>query len=282
MIKENIHEPFTISFETVSVIPKREHQHTFFELVYIRSGKGLQIMNQDACTYHAGNLFLLTPEDRHYFEVETNTEFFFLKFNNFFLKNISFGKDDTRRLEYILQNVNHQPGCLLKNIPDRSFVAPVVEAIFQEYTAKDLYSNEMIQQLVNTLIVIVARNIARFLPEQVSTSTEEKALNILQYIQQHIYEPEKLKAEHISKVFAISTTYLGRYFKKNTNETMQTYITKYKLKLIEHRLKFSDSRIKEIAEEFGFTDVSHLNKYFKNQNGISLKTYRSKEKITAL
>jgi YesN/AraC family two-component response regulator len=235
-------------------------------------------MNQDKCAYHSGNLFLLTPEDQHYFTIESTTDFFFLKFNNIFIKDIDFGTDNTRRLEYILQNANHQPGCQLKNISDRSFVAPIVEAIFQEYMVKDIYNKEMIRQLVTTLIVIVARNIAKFLPEQVSAATEEKAINILQYIQQHIYEPEKLRAEHLSMVFGISTTYLGRYFKKNMNETMQTYITKYKLKLIEHRLKFSDSRINEIVEEFGFSDVSHLNKYFKKQHGVSLKSYRSKER----
>lgn len=282
MIKENIHEPFTISFETVSTSPRMEHKHTFFELIYIRSGKGFQTMNQDTCSYCAGNLFLLTPQDRHFFDIGEQTEFFFLKFNNIFVQEMSFGRENTRRLEYILQNANHQPGCLLKNLADRSFAAPVVEAIFQEYRVTDVYNKEMIYQLVNTLIVIVARNISKFLPDQVGAATEEKAVNILQYIQQHIYEPEKLKVEHISDVFAISTTYLGRYFKKNTNETMQSYITKYKLKLIEQRLKFSDSRINEIAEEFGFTDVSHLNKYFKKQNGMSLKSYRAKEKKPAL
>jgi AraC-like DNA-binding protein len=55
---------------------------------------------------------------------------------------------------------------------------------------------------------------------------------------------------------------------------MQIYIAKYKIKLIEHRLKFSDKRINEIADEFGFTDVSHLNKYFKKHKGNNLTAYR--------
>jgi AraC-like DNA-binding protein len=100
-------------------------------------------------------------------------------------------------------------------------------------------------------------------------------MDILQYIQHNIYYPEKLKAESISDNFGISNAYLGRYFKKHTSETMQQYITNYKTKLIEHRLKFSDKRINEIADEFGFTDESHLNKYFRKQKGKSPKAYRN-------
>jgi len=274
MFKENLHEPYSIKFATTNKCSKREHKHSFFELVYVRSGTGMQCLNQSRCGYKSGNLFLITPDDCHFFEIETTTEFFFLKFNNIYIQENNFGIENIRRMEYILQNVNHQPGCILKNIADRGLVRPIIDAIFRESTIKDFYNQEMVHQLVNTIIMIVARNIARFLPEQISTSMDERALNILQYIQQHIYYPEKLKAEHIGNVFAVSNTYLGRYFKKHTGETMQSYITKYKINLIEHRLKFSNKRINEIVEEFGFTDISHLNKYFKKQKGNNLKTYR--------
>jgi hypothetical protein len=45
-------------------------------------------------------------------------------------------------------------------------------------------------------------------------------------------------------------------------------------KLVEARLRFSDMRINEIASELGFTDESHLNKFFKSQKGLSPKAFR--------
>ncbi|TEB40310.1 AraC family transcriptional regulator, partial [Flavobacterium circumlabens] len=78
-----------------------------------------------------------------------------------------------------------------------------------------------------------------------------------------------------SSVFSVSTAYVGRYFKKHTNDTLQQYIAKYKVNLIEHRIKFSDKRMNEIAYEFGFTDVSHLNKFFRKQRGYSLRDIRA-------
>jgi AraC-like DNA-binding protein len=131
------------------------------------------------------------------------------------------------------------------------------------------------------LLVIAARNISAGLPEHIDEKTEDKTLNILQYIQANIYQPEKIRASYISKEFGISETYLGRYFKKHSQETMQQYITGYKLKIIESRLAHSNMRINEIASELGFTDESHLNRVFRKHTGKSPSEYR-KESQSAL
>lgn len=278
MMREILHEPYTITYQTVDKCPKKEHLHTFFELVYVISGTGIQCINKNQFTYHAGHMMLLAPEDCHSFDIHTTTTFFFLRFNNIHLTNGGFAQENIQRLEFILQNANHRPGCILKNQPDKLLVSAMVDAIEREYGNKDMYNRELVQQLVNTLIIIVARNIARYHQLDVSEQTEQKALDILHYIQSKIYEPEKLRTEHLSKHFHISPAYLGKYFKLHTGETMQEYITGYKIKLIAHRLQHSDKRINEIASEFNFTDESHLNKFFKKQMGHSPKEYRERLK----
>lgn len=282
MIKENLYEPFEIAIKEVDVCQKKAHTHSFFELVFIVSGTGKQCINQNKFDYHAGHLFLITPEDCHSFQVESTTKFFFIRFNNIYIRNNLFQQESIQRLEFILQHANHQPGCILKNKIDKSLVNPTVEAIIREYENRDLYNKELIYQLVNTLIVVVARNIAKYLPANINEQSEEKALNILEYIQSNIYDTSKLHTEAISKHFGISASYLGRYFKKHANETMQDYITNYKLKLIENRLLHSDMRIGEIAAELGFTDESHLNKTFKKRRGISLSAFRKTKQQPSL
>ncbi|WP_177735035.1 AraC family transcriptional regulator [Flavobacterium inviolabile] len=276
MKREHLYEPFSISFETLTEYPKPAHQHSYFELVYVLDGNGMQCINQNNFAYHPGHLFLITPQDCHSFTIDTPTQFFFLRFNDIYIRSNALQTDNIKRLEFILQNANHQPGCILKNQTDKSLVRPMVEAIIREYVNRDLYNKEVIQQIINTLIVIVARNIAKYLPEQVTEKSDEKFLAILNYIQQHIYEPEKIRTEVMSAHFGISEGYLGRYFKKHCNETMQSYITNYKISLIEYRLKHSAKRINEIAVELGFTDESHLNKFFKKQKGIGPRQYRSR------
>ncbi|NIJ53621.1 AraC family transcriptional regulator [Dyadobacter arcticus] len=281
-MKEILHEPFEIIYIELDECPKSDHQHNFFELVYIISGTGTQVINDNTFQYHPGHMFLITPEDTHSFDIETTTRFFFIRFNGVYIRRnaslvaASQHNDQLQRLEFILQNANHQPGCILKNQTDKSIIKPLVDAIIREYVNRDLYNKDLIQHYVNTMIILVARNIAKYLPEKINACTDEKALDILQYIQQNIYHPDKIKAGYISKHFGISESYLGRYFKKQTNETMQEYIISSRLKLVETRLLHSNLRMNEIADELSFTDESHMNRFFKKSKGMSLGEFRRK------
>lgn len=64
MKRENLHQPFEISFSELDESLLKEHEHTFFELVYILSGTGIQWINNNMFPYHDGHLFMITPEIR--------------------------------------------------------------------------------------------------------------------------------------------------------------------------------------------------------------------------
>lgn len=279
MKRENLHQPFEISFDELDESLLKEHDHSFFELVYVLSGTGTQWINNNKFAYHDGHLFMLTPGDSHSFDIHTTTQFVTIKFNDIYIHSAVFGAENIQRLEFILQHANHQPGCILRNKTDKLLVKPMIEAIIREHINKHLYSKEIIAQLINTIIIVVARNIAMFLPGQVEECSEEKSLDIMQYIQTNICHPDKIKAKAISRHFGISANYLGRYFKKHMHETMQQYILNYKLKLVENRLLHSEMRISEIVTELGFTDESHLNRLFKKYRGYSPSAFRKNNDI---
>jgi len=278
MHRESLYQPFEIVYKELDVCPKSAHKHNFFELVYILDGTGKQCINDNHFDYHAGHMFLITPEDCHSFEIEQITKFVFIRFNDFYVKSQHQPEERNtewiKKLEYILNNASHQPGCILCNPPDKIFVKAMVESVLGELTGKQLYHFEVVAQVVNTLITIVARNIAMTLPTMVGDSTGNTVMKILNYIQQNIYNSDQLRMDVISDHFGIAEGYLGRYFKKHTGESLQQYIINYKLKLVETRLQYSDMRINEIVTELGFTDESHLNRLFKKYKGINPSAFR--------
>lgn len=274
MIKEQIYEPFTISVESMSEFPKRAKQNAFFELIYVLSGKGRHCVNDNKLAYKKGDLFLLTPEDLHDFSIEEHTDFFFLRFNDVYLKSNGIVKDNIQRLEFLLYSAKQVPGSLLQTETDKPLVKSMVESIVRAQINRDTCWDKLTLALINALVVIVGRNIEKNLPENYKDDKEDKMLDILQYIQSNIYTPSLIKAEHVSDKFGISVVYLGRYFKKHTGKTMQDYIATYKIKLIENRLQYSTMRIAEIVDEMGFADESHLNKFFRKQKGINPSDFR--------
>ena len=68
MKKDYLVQPFELVLkEPADVCPRGKHKVSFFELVYIVSGTGIQTINGNTFKYKRGNLFLLAPEDAHCF-----------------------------------------------------------------------------------------------------------------------------------------------------------------------------------------------------------------------
>jgi len=284
MIIQNLYKPFDIEYKEVDVCPMSEHRHTFFELIYILSGSGEQHVNQQTLKYASGNLFLVLPQDIHFFVCSSTTAFLFVRFNHIYLgaQRSSAGAnglgDWIQKLEYIYHNTRHNPGCILREETDRPLVGALAEALVRENNSERAFEREVVQQLVNTLITVVARNIS--MPIQDATvEGGTLPLDIVNYIHQNIYSPELLKAGHLAAHFNISLNYISEYFKKQTGETLQQYITNYKLKLVESRLRYSDLRMNEIVAELGFTDESHLNRIFKKYRGVSPSVFRKQARM---
>jgi len=268
----NLYLPFELEFlETKEYIAK-EHKKTFFEMVFILEGKGVQLINQHKLPYAPDKLFLIFPQDRHGFEVRERTRFFFIRFNDSYLKTQN--REWVQQMEFIFHNHNHLPGCILENVADKPLIRALVEALIREQINMPSQYNEVTTQLVNTMITIAARNIKQRTSQNPATDTADASVQLLNYIHQHIYEPEQLKTARLAAHFHISPSYISEYFKRHLGESLQHYITNYRLKLIETRLQHTDMRINEIAFEFGFTDESHLTRIFKKYRGQSPAAFR--------
>ena len=265
-------EPVEIIYEKVNQCPIKDRVFSFFQLVFILSGSGFKTFNGNRNKYQMDDLFLLTPEDIHTFDVDTETEFLLIRFNRSYLKNYQW--NNLNHLECLLNNAKNISVNILTVDPDKIIVKNLMASILQSISKEGLFNEELKSYLINALLVVVARRISCYQLEELQENFDSRFVDIVNYIQENICFPDKLRASIISERFNISESYLGRFFKSQCNETMQGYITKCKVKQIINRLKFSDLRINEIAEEFNFTDGSHLNKFFKKQLNVGLSEYK--------
>jgi len=273
MARENIHQSLEVFYEKVDDCPLRDRQFNFFEMVYVISGAGNHIVNGNKFAYFAGDLFLITPNDYHGFELESTCEFMVVRFGESYIREYKWKSID--HIECLLYYASHLSGSVLVKNDDKQMVGLLMQNLKQAADYNAIYSEDLVRHLVNAVIVIAARNIAIIKPREVSPNTDARVLQILDYIQEHIRTPEFLKIAVIAKKFGLSSTYLSSYFRKQCGESIQQYMSSYRLRLIEHRLRFSDRRVHEIADEFGFADESHINKFFKRHHGLSLRAYRN-------
>ena len=66
--------------------------------------------------------------------------------------------------------------------------------------------------------------------------------------------------------------------KKSTGRTALDIIREVTVKNIKQDLLYSEKSIKEIANEYDFSNISFFGKFFKQQMGISPRQYRNQNK----
>ncbi len=255
---------YEIRYEKLEQYPLRGRVYHRYQLVYILSGKGDELVNDYTVPYRAGDMLVLMPSDAITFNIQETTEFLFIRFSKQYLEQEALAMDKSLKLELLLSKVQSNRGCILRGGIDQVAVQHLAAGLLRESVNDNLYSKPLIGQYINALILIVARNLARApLPGELSENSEERIVTILQYIQDHICEPDQLRQEQIGKAFGLSATYVSRFFKKHTNQNLQDYIAQNRLNLVCNKLLYTNSRIGEIAFELGFADESHLNHFFR-------------------
>lgn len=266
------HKPFEIQEIELSQWRQRPVKNNFFELVMIKEGKGMQCISYNEFRYEKGSLFLLPPLRCHSFQIEEPSKFVFLKFTSRFFHESEWFKEAS----YILSNYNQRPGDIIHSELDRQHILTLIDLVLKENRNYSSASNALIRSLMTSILEVLLRNIRQSSFHKVGAVDEpdERIIKMLSYINEHIAEPHLLKVDQLASTFFISPTYLSEYFRKKVNLSLREYIITARLKLVEIRLLNSPRTLAEIADELGFTDVSHLSKTFKRYTGISIREFK--------
>ncbi|WP_282165240.1 AraC family transcriptional regulator [Cellulophaga baltica] len=274
------YKPFEIQEIELTDWKQRPVKNNFFELVLIKDGQGTQCINYNDYAYGKNSMFLLPPLKCHSFTIEKPTRFVFLKFTDSFFKNVNRMTIDRnewfKEASYILSNYNQLPGDIIKNDLDRNHLESLVSMILQESRSYGAESISLITSLMTSILEILIRNIKKGTYFEVpKKNADDRITKMLTYINENIDKTELLKVENLAAVFMMSPTYVSEYFKKQVHMPLREYIIKAKLKLVEIRLLNSDFTLTQIADDLGFTDVSHLSKTFKRYSGVSIKEFKT-------
>ncbi|KRM12608.1 AraC family transcriptional regulator [Paucilactobacillus suebicus] len=84
---------------------------------------------------------------------------------------------------------------------------------------------------------------------------------------------EELQLTDIAQAVHTSPTYLSHRFKKDTGETLFSFINHYRIKVAQAKLRDGDFTISEIAISSGFNNVTYFNRIFKKYTGTSPRKY---------
>lgn len=277
MWKENLYQPIEILQREHDDFPIGEHQHSFFEMAYIMKGSGhfsARIINheKECYTYHENNLFLIPPDRIHLFTIDSHSQYIFIRFTrNYISSYIGY---------HIEKCLDIQSKFLLSlSDSDAKTLYNLMNMIAQENMFRHNLSELLLQYYVNCIILLCARNLSETASEYDNTDSN-KAQYMLQYIQQHIHQPELLRLNILADKFHLSPTYVGRFFKRNFGEDFRQYVSMNRLRMVEDMLVNTKMSIKEIAARMGYIDSCYLNKLFIQHHHLTPVQFRKKYTAT--
>lgn len=93
------------------------------------------------------------------------------------------------------------------------------------------------------------------------------------------YSKDYLSVKDISEYVHLSTAYACTLFKNETDQTLNQYLTDYRLEKAKQLLVDPRNKISEISANVGYTDGNYFTKSFKKRVGLSPSDYREKMMI---
>lgn len=253
------------------------HNHNFYELIVIESGKGTHHLNGITFTYKKGDVFLLRPSDAHEFSIKSKTKFIYIKFTEQHLWE-SLQEDKKSELSKVIQLLMEDRSFVyesaIRNRADKEHLLQLARILLREFSNKSLYSKEISANLFSAIMAILIRNTMNDGGMERRSQGLSQAERILYYINVNAMDAEKMRLEHLANEFMLSANYISIYIKKQTGFSVQQHVMQHKIKAAERLLKQSNYNINEISDQLGFNDVSHFNKIFKAHKKISPSAFR--------
>lgn len=252
--------------------PYGTHTHNFCELIFVKKGYGHHTINNTKFSFSSGDIFLLTPEDNHSFELQGYTNLLYIKFTE------QVFQEKSERTKYGISDIfslslfhSHTiQGSIVKDTRDAKNLFLLAEVLLEEFTMRAPYSHELALELFRAIATIVVRQVSKFKQSNDALENDRARIaHILSYIRQHIAREDRLTLASIGQEFNISVHYVSEYLRKHAGKGLKKIITETRLERALVLLKQSPYSITEIAQKVGYSDLSHMNKMFRKYMGTS-------------
>ncbi|RTE03105.1 helix-turn-helix domain-containing protein [Paenibacillus whitsoniae] len=100
---------------------------------------------------------------------------------------------------------------------------------------------------------------------------------ITAYISRHCAEYD-FSVQRIAEHFSLSLSYLSRYFKEQTGQTVMEYMNEVRIDQAKRLLRTDDRSVKDIVQQVGYYDVSSFIRKFKQMVGVTPGEYRKQHR----
>ncbi len=260
------------------------HYHEFFELVYLRAGRGTHWIGDARYPIQTGDIYAISPGEPHAYHTLDDGEMRIV--NLLFLPEIldrapfaGVALSGLTRLLYIeplfREEVRFAHRLNLRGAPAYQ-VETLLDEMLREQQAHASGYELVLTSMFCTLLVWLSRAYEQQIrcegTEQEFTRRHAVVTAAVRYIETHHAEPISLS--DVAQHTALSPSRLAHLFKEHTQRSLLAYLHEYRVGRVCEELLRTDTSVTALAASMGYGDLRFFHRVFRRQVGCSPMAYR--------
>lgn len=248
----------------------RTFKTDFFSFYFFRRANGYVLLNFRKIELRDDMVLLLSPHQQQEWHVdEAELDYTFLIFRENFMRTFIADKFFVYRLLYYYQT----------DTPPYLFAAPEELAEYMRLLGKikqellhpvaDTYN--LIVSVLYYLLVVINRAYAKTYRLPVEVPKNNYAFQFKDLLEKHIRDMQRV--QEYADILRVSRITLNNSVMAQFGVSATHLLKQRLLEELKNELLFSDRNVSQLADEFHFSDPSHLMRFFKQQTGKTFTQY---------
>ena len=248
----------------------RTFKTDFFSFYFFRRANGYVLLNFRKIELRDDMGLLLSPHQQQEWHVdEAELDYTFLIFREDFMRTFIADKFFVYRLLYYYQT----------DTPPYLFAAPEELAEYMRLLGKikqellhpvaDTYN--LIVSVLYYLLVVINRAYAKTYRLPVEVPKNNYAFQFKDLLEKHIRDMQRV--QEYADILRVSRITLNNSVMAQFGVSATHLLKQRLLEELKNELLFSDRNVSQLADEFHFSDPSHLMRFFKQQTGKTFTQY---------
>ena len=248
----------------------RTFKTDFFSFYFFRRANGYVLLNFRKIELRDDMVLLLSPHQQQEWHVdEAELDYTFLIFREDFMRTFIADKFFVYRLLYYYQT----------DTPPYLFAAPEELAEYMRLLGKikqellhpvaDTYN--LIVSVLYYLLVVINRAYAKTYRLPVEVPKNNYAFQFKDLLEKHIRDMQRV--QEYADILRVSRITLNNSVMAQFGVSATHLLKQRLLEELKNELLFSDRNVSQLADEFLFSDPSHLMRFFKQQTGKTFTQY---------
>lgn len=258
------------------------HMHEFIEIVYIKGGKGIHMVNGMSFNVQRGSLVCIDKGKTHAFNVTDHLIYVNIALMPSFisrtLNNSATLLDILSIIMYEDAKKSLETATPLTQFAGREMlnIEYLIDTMCYEVTNKYVEYKSIVCYYMQILFTYIVRNINLRQTEYLFHDIRESLPKVLEYLNQNYNR--KITIEEVASENYYNAAYLGRMFKQYYGINFKSYLQKKRIERSLQMLRDTDLPIGQISRYVGYNDKKNFYYIFRKLVGVTPNTYRIQNK----